>query len=862
MTASLLNTPGLGNPSDTAQALIPPAAPGHYDEARSHLTDNAKPAAPLSPAWAQFFEHLGPEGLQALPTHFDALSRQIQDDGATYNVHAKPEQPQRPWSLDLFPLLLDSAQWAHIEAGVLQRMRLLDAILSDAYGPQRLLHQGLLPAALVRGHPGYLRALQGCQPPQGWLHIAAFDLVRGPDGLWRLMTQRVQAPSGLGYALENRLAISSQFPQAFQSLRVQRLAATYTAFMEALQAQCPTDGPAHIALLTPGPYSETYFEQAYLARYLGMTLVQGSDLTVRDERLYLKTIQGLRPIHGLIKRLDDSYLDPLELRADSALGVPGLLQAIRAGHVLMANMPGTGFLESPALLGFLPALAQSMLGQELLLPSIPSWWCGERPALDEAARQLGTLVVKPTVRGSSLHHEFETVFTERLLPEERQHWLARITESPSAHTIQEWSPQSQMPSWLPSETGDSNTGRIGMKSVVLRVFALSDGPRSWRVLPGGMARLADTGMPSAAMRHGGSSADVWVRTSEPIDYTSGLLPQHPIGTPTPVTSRAAENLFWLGRYTERAENSVRLTQLLLHMLGSEDVPDAPLAHWLLDMARHNGLLPNNTPDGAADPPLPEVLRTWEQLLLDELSDPNSLSIGSSLQGMRNATQAVRERLSPEHWQLITTAHDHLQRALPQARTNTASRKYAVLQALKSTSAQLCAITGCQTDRMARDNGWRLLYIGRLLERLTFLTHTLQLALDWQILESTTGFEATLSLFDSTIAFHARHQQRRNLHTLCDLLITDRENPRALSWLTHAVRSHLNKLALQHPHELPALSALLPDPHMWEAATLSSGRPPALHALLQTLMQSTWRLSHAIGARSFTHSDAPSTTVMR
>ena len=869
---SLFGINDAGSAAALAHSLIPQAQTGHYDEARGQTHTAASPAAQpdphptqLSEDWSAFFEQLGISGLEALPAHYDALSRQVLDDGATYNLHANPHQPQRPWSLDLFPLIVNDSDWQHIEAGVLQRVRLLNAILADTYGPQQLLQQGLLPADLVRGHPGYVRAMQGAQvPDDGWVRIAAFDLVRAPDGQWRLMAQRVQAPSGLGYALENRVAITNQFAQAFQSLNVQRLAATYTAFMDALQAQCPPDQAPHIALLTPGPYSETYFEQAYLARYLGLTLVQGSDLTVRDEKLYLKTIQGLRPVHGLIKRLDDDYLDPLELRADSALGVPGLLQAIRAGNVLMANMPGAGFLESPALLGFLPALAHQLLGEPLQLASIPSWWCGERPALDEAARQLGTLVVKPTVRGSSLHHEFETVFTEHLRPEERQHWLARITQSPSAHTIQEWSPQSQMPSWQPdAAAGISSTGHIRMKSVVLRVFALSDGPHSWRVLPGGLARLADSGMPSAAMRHGGSSADVWVRTAGHVDRSSRLLQHHQSGIQAraPVTSRAAENLFWLGRYTERAENGVRLLQLLLRLLGGEELPDRALAHWLLDMARSNGLLPADSEDLPEDVPRSSSLRTLERQLLQELSDPSSLSLGFSLQGMRQATQAVRERLSQEQWQLIASAHEHLHKALPHVRKDTASRKPFVVRALASTNAQLSAITGCQTDRMTRDSGWRLLYIGRLIERLTFLTQTLSLCLAHGALQETPGFEAVMSLFDSTITFHARHQQRRNLLTLCDLLVTDRENPRALAWLTQSLRSHLDKLTIQQGLDLPSLSALLPDPRQWDANSLTEGEPAALVELLHTLTHSALQLSNAIGARSFTFSDVPATSVM-
>ncbi len=327
-------------------------------------------------------------------------------------------------------------------------MRVLDRVMADVYGPQQLLAEGLLPPALVRGHPGYLRALHGVKPPgDTWLHIAAFDLARGPDGNWWVVSQRTQAPSGLGYLLENRLAITRQFPQAFEALHVQRLAATYSALMDGLQRMCPAGVPPHIALLTPGPYNETYFEHAYLARYLGVTLVEGSDLTVRDQRLYLKTLQGLRPVHGLIKRLDDQFLDPLELRPDSTLGVPGLLQAIRAGNVLVANMPGSAFLESPALLGFLPGLARHLLGEKLLLPSLPTWWCGERAALEAVLPQLGDCFIKPTYPGIDGRASFDAVLGRQLGRRELDEWAGRIVREGEAHTVQSYLPLSQMPTW-------------------------------------------------------------------------------------------------------------------------------------------------------------------------------------------------------------------------------------------------------------------------------------------------------------------------------------------------------------------------------------------------------------------------------
>jgi uncharacterized circularly permuted ATP-grasp superfamily protein len=373
-------------------AFAAAAMPGHFDELRQGALGKG-PAAHamggIAPHWDVFFSSLGSSPWSDLNRRTESLQRQVRDNGVTYNVYADADHPQRPWSLDLFPLIVTPESWQQIESGVKQRSRLLDRLMADIYGPQRLLKQGLIPPALVQGHPGYLRAAHGMLPPDAThLHIAAFDLARGADGNWWVVSQRTQAPSGLGYLLENRLCISRLFPEGFAELKVQRLASTYRALVDNMKRMSPAGKDAHIALLTPGPFNETYFEHAYLARYLGLTLVEGSDLTVRDQRVYLKTLRGLQPVHGLLKRLDDEFLDPLELRSDSRLGVPGLLQAVRAGHLLMANAPGSAFLESPALLGFLPALSRHLLGEELELPALPTWWCGERVAMENALPEL------------------------------------------------------------------------------------------------------------------------------------------------------------------------------------------------------------------------------------------------------------------------------------------------------------------------------------------------------------------------------------------------------------------------------------------------------------------------------------------
>ena len=859
------------------------AAAGHFDELHGTTADPLDETAEttaystaetpaLTAAWGQFFDNFSDTGGTDLNQRSSSLERQIRDNGVTYNVYADEGGPQRPWSLDLFPLIIEPDSWLQIEAGVKQRMRLLEQIMADVYGPQKLLAQGLLPPALVHGHPGYLRPLHGVKPVGGThLHIAAFDLARGPDGNWWVVSQRCQAPSGLGYLLENRLAISSQFPMAFQAMRVQRLAGTYRALMESLKKMSPAGADSHIALLTPGPYNETYFEHAYLARYLGLTLVEGSDLIVRDERLFLKTLKGLVPVHGLLKRVDDEYLDPLELRPDSTLGVPGLLQAIRAGNVLVANAPGSAFLESPALLGFLPALSRHLLGEELKLPASPTWWCGERSAMEEVLPQLRDCAIKPTYPGSPSHGSFDTVMGTTLTPRALDEWAGRILRQSEEHTVQAYVPLSQMPTWQTPSDDDVSPetgGQMVARSVVLRVFAVSDGPQSWRVLPGGLARVAGAGAEIASMQRGGSSADVWALTRGEVDKTTLLQPHLTPATlalrKRLVTSRAAENLFWLGRYTERAENAIRLARLTLECLNGEDQSSLPLLAWLSKMAVANTLVLPSVPSAAL------ARRVFERSLISNLgSTDGATSVGYYLRALKMTGATVRERLSQEHWRVIMRAEEEL---FSSCAEHTRAGDYSSLDALrvlKNTSDHMAAITGAQTDRMTRDDGWRLLSIGRHIERLSFLASALLRGLETGSIHTDGGFEAMISLFDSTITFHAQFQQSRDIAALIDLLVLDRDNPRSLAWVTHTLRGRLAKLAGSEPDELCALSLRVPDPKTWrleqlcEAQVLptlpgsEAGAAPgyyfALNDLLLKCTAAAYNVSEEISTTYFTHS---------
>jgi uncharacterized circularly permuted ATP-grasp superfamily protein/uncharacterized alpha-E superfamily protein len=825
--------------------------------AEANAIESVAEDADFTGVWRQFFNEAESDGLGNLNLRADNLARQIRDNGVTYNVYADAEGPQRPWSVGLFPLIISAPQWQHLEAGIAQRMRLLDRVMADVYGPQDLLSQGLIPPALVQGHPGYLRAMHGVKPVGGsHLHIVAFDLARGPDGNWWVVSQRTQAPSGLGYLLENRLAVSRLFPQAFESLQVQRLAATYRALIDSMKAMSPAGPGAHIALLTPGPYNETYFEHAYLARYLGLTLVEGSDLIVRDQRLFLKTLRGLVPVHGLLKRLDDQFMDPLELRSDSTLGVPGLLQVIRAGNVLVANAPGSAFLESPALLGFMPALSKHLLGEELLLPALPTWWCGERSAMEAVLPRLQSCAIKPTYPGSAVHGNFDAVLGHKLSERELDEWAGRIALHADDHTVQDYMPLSQMPTW---QRGDKEHGVVP-RSVMLRVFALSQGPRSWCVLPGGLARVAGgTGVDVASMQHGGSSADVWAITTGAVDKTTLLQPSLTPSTlalhKRQVTSRAAENLFWLGRYTERAENSVRLARLTLECLAGEDQTSPTLLSWLGQMALGNNLVLAGVP---ALTPSPQARRVFERSLIASLgSSEQATSVGYNLRAVRLAGAAVRERLSQEHWGLMQRTEDAFFQSCAHTPTGADYSALHALTALKRSSDHLAAITGLQTDRMTRDDGWRLLSIGRHIERLGFLSNALNSGFDSNAVHHDGGFEAMVALFDSTITFHGQYQQSHAIAALVDLLVLDRDNPRALAWVAHTLRGRLAKLAGSAPDQLGLLSHSVPDPGQWQLEALCNAGADTDYATLTDLLhgcnEAAYQVSEEIGATYFTHS---------
>ncbi len=822
------------------------AAPaGHRDEM---LAEDGS----LRPPWRTFFERLGAGGFRDLARRHASLVRQIRDDGITYNVYAEAAPdgsggPTRPWSLELLPFVIGADDWAHIERGVTQRARLLSRMLHDVYGPQRLLAEGLLPPALVFGHPGYLRALLGTTPVgDTYLNIAAFDLGRSADGRWWVVSQRTQAPSGLGYALQNRLIVARHFPEAFHALSVQRLAASFRRLLDAITRAAPTDagGAPRIVLLTPGPYNETYFEHAYLARYLGVALVEGSDLTVRADRVYLKTVHGLERVHVILRRLDDDFCDPLELRPDSALGVPGLLQAVRAGSVLVANALGAGFLESPALQGFLPAIAERLLGEALALPSLASWWCGEAAAWAAVADRLGDKVIKPTYppRPAQARTGFDAIIGAELGGAGLEQLRARIEASPADYTVQEYLPLSQARVW--------QDGALLPRAAMVRVYAIADGPGRWHAMPGGLTRIAARAQRVVSLQSGGSSADTWVQTDGPVDRTSllpaPLRPEDLAAQRRPVTSRAAENLFWMGRYAERTDHTARLAQAALGLLAGDAVRAAPVAAVLARLCLEQGLVPPNVPSpvqGAA---------VFERTLRAGLHDPARPSVAFNLAALLRTGSQIRERLSPEHGRLLRLAQQRFSEgALGVGRGLRSSG--GALEALRRLSLDMAAITGAQADRMTRDDGWRLLAIGRQIERLACMSSTLSAFEATGALHEDAGFDLLLALADSTVTYRALYQGRHEFPPLLHLLVQDAANPRALACIAELLGAELARL----PTPPPALLQALAPPAAWPSlaqlcAADGAGRLPALAGLTAKLVEAARVMSDAIGARYFSH----------
>jgi uncharacterized circularly permuted ATP-grasp superfamily protein/uncharacterized alpha-E superfamily protein len=706
--------------------------------------------------WRPLIDRLAGNGAEAVRRGVDLARRLIVENGVTYNVYADPQGRDRPWVLDPLPILLTAAEWHEIELGVMQRARLLDALLGDLYGPQQLLAEGTVPAELPFGHPNFLWPCHGIAPPGGnRLQVYAVDISRSADGRWWALADRTQTPSGPGYALENRQIVSRVFPDLLSDLGVRSLGGFFAALRENLLRHAPDSETPLAVVLTPGAFNETYFEHAYLARQLGLPLVEGHDLTVRGDTVYLKTLGGLRRVHAIFRRLDDDFCDPVELRADSALGVPGLIAVVRAGKVVIGNSLGSGVLESAAWMGFMPAAAERLLGEKLRLPSVATWWCGEKLALDYVVENIERLVVKPAYP----NQRFEAVFGRDLDPSGRAALAKRLIARPHAYVAQERLTFSQAPVW---RSGDLS---FASRALGIRVYAIAT-PTGYRVMPGGLARIASDAADIVSMQRGGGSKDVWVLAADrrPDDEGKGDMAPRTLARHDELPSRLAENLFWLGRYSERCEDKARLLRATLGVRTNGLL-------WPLALATCRHFI---TMSKSADTALPVF------------EEGNALGLLADLQRLGWCASQARSRLSAEHWRAISV----LQRQFQEA----AERKTDARETLDAVLLSLAALAGFALDDMTQDDGWRLMMLGRRLERLQFLSELLAQRLQSGGTPTQSELEWLLDIGDSTITYRSRYLASPLLGSTIDVLVFDKTNPRALAYQWNHIEYSLVRIA--------------------------------------------------------------------
>ncbi|MCU1337209.1 MAG: hypothetical protein JWO19_2790 [Bryobacterales bacterium] len=733
------------------------------------------------PHWAHFIESLQAIGTDELARRWERAERRIRENGVTYNIYTDPQGASRPLAIDPIPLLISPEEWRVIEAGIIQRAHLLSLLLEDIYGARNLVSNGDLPSALLFANPAFLRPLTGVAvPKQSYLHLLAVDLARSPDGTWWVLADRTQSPSGTGYALENRTIVSDVLPDAFHTANVRRLASFFRAQRDALLGLARSDHPRAV-LLTPGPFNETYFEHSYLARYLGFTLVEGADLTVRDRRVYLKTVEGLQPVDVILRRIDDSFCDPLELRGDSLLGVAGLVDAISAGNVVVANALGSGVIETAAIMPFLPGLARKLLGEPLKLPSVATWWCGQDYALDWVLHHLDQVVVKPAfpLRG------MEPIFGAGLAKAERQKIGDQVRARPYEFVAQEQVPLSTAPVW--------DHGHVYSRSLVLRTYVLNTNS-GWVAMPGGLVRVAGADGPVVSMQRGGRSKDAWVLWDGAVDTFSMLRPrnqpvqlQHVLAD---LPSRAADHLFWLGRYAERSECIARLLRCLMTRVRRASKAELKCLfrlHSCFD-SQHS-ILPEDRPA------TPRELEDELVSLMSDAERPDSLA--STLAEVQRVGGNLRERLSEDMSRLVVELANS-------AHTEEYMLFIEYSAVLSGCLELLSAFSGMERENITRGPGWLFMSLGRRLERAMYSVRQMQELTTQFDEESWPLLEYLLEVADSSMTYRSRYFTTLQPVAVLDLLMADESNPRSLNFQVAHLADLYRKLPRHSSDDLDAI----------------------------------------------------------
>lgn len=756
----------------------PPLLAGYQPRAGVH--DEAFNAqSVLRPHWQSLVDELNLLGRQEVHRRWELAQKQIANDGITFNPHDTDGGVSRPWMLDAVPLVLPEEEWNQIAAALDQRGRLFDLMLRDLFGPQTLFRERVLPPDVLYGHPGFYPGYCDLPAPGGQhLTVYAADLARAPDGRWWVMGDRTRAPFGLGYALENRIATSRMFPQAFRRCQIQRLAPFFKALQETLRGMAPRakENP-RIVLWSKGPASRAYFEDAYLARYLGYTLVEGGDLAVRESRLWLKTLGGLLPVEVLFRRLDEDDCDAVELNAHSSSGVSGLLEVLRSGTAAIANSLGSRLVESPLVQAFLPKVCEFLLSEPLQMPTAATWWCGQKDACSYVLEHLDTLVIRRAFR----HTADPPIHPARLSAGGRVELTAAIKSQPEQYVGQEVVVRSTTPVM-------TDQGVIPWH-VALRSFHVRSGDQ-YVSLPGGLARVSpDTDTLDFTMTSGERSQDVWVRSEMPIKRETLLAPPGETvvlrRTGAELPSRVADNLFWLGRSVERAEGNVRLLRTALNLMTSEVESTDVLQRLFRALAEQGQLDPDHVVEG-----LNKSLRSVEDVLPEAIFDvARNRSLRSTINEAVRLVSIVRDRVSVDAWRVIHRLDEDFRKPTGVAMMDSSD----VRDLLDELLTGLLAFAGLAEESMTRSQGWRFLDLGRRIERAWQTAVLLRGTLTSPVADETALLEAVLQTADSIMTYRVRYLATMQAAPVLDLLLVDETNPRSIGYQLQVIEGHLEEL---------------------------------------------------------------------
>jgi uncharacterized circularly permuted ATP-grasp superfamily protein/uncharacterized alpha-E superfamily protein len=791
------------------------------------------------------------------------VARLLEDDNVTYtpspasaisiadepNGHGPPAvetstgliEPQ-PWRLDPLPLIIDDREWAGLEAGLVQRAELLDAIMADLYGARRLLSRRHIPAAAIFDHDEYLRSLVGSEAMVGQrLFMIAADLGRDTSGQWKVISDRTQAPSGAGYAMQNRRVVSRVMPEIYHQANLHRLTPFFQAMRLALVDAAPdaAEDP-RVVVLSPGTHSETAFDQAFVASLLGFPLLEGSDLTVRDGRVWMRVLGKLEQVDVILRRVDCTYMDTLELRPDSRLGVTGLMECVRQGTVSVLNNLGSGVLENPALLPFLPELCERLLGQSLRLPSVETWWCGDEAALSHVLNSLDSVVIRPIGRGHG-----RSVRGAALSRRQRELLADKIKAAPHRYVGQEVLHLSSAPT--------SQEDRLVRRNVVLRSFAVRSGG-SYTAMLGGLARVTDDMSERRGVfvtdPNGQLAKDVWVVGSEPVAapriVARGRLGEEPGFVPAVSASiamvpRVLNDLYWFGRYAERAEDLLRLV-LATRTVALET--DLGVTHGALDVLLQAITHVSTTYPGFLNPQV-EMMPEFRSLLLDR---HRTGTAAQSLAALSMAAQGVRDQLSEDVWMVLAD----IERALASLVANPDDQGLQLTDASERVLSGLLALAGIATENMVRDPGWYMLDSGRGLERALQILALLRVTICRERAPDSDRLvlEAVLTAAESIVTFRRRYRTRFSVDAVIDLLVIDPFNPRSVAYQLQRIRADLRTLPNTSPTSRPLrlLDALAERVRIADPVALAesaNGRRVPLEEFLAGLQNQLRALSEAI-----------------